>query len=505
MPITGSSEAVNIEMSATEGYQLDVLMGARRKIATIELASESDSDIRFIYDADWVRSGFALSPFLPLTGEISVRAVRNFLQNLLPEGHGLDELLSSTTIARNNTFGLIRLMGEETAGALSFRVRLQSARPTSFRRVNDQELANKLLANRTAGIPLTYWDGKTRLSVAGVQEKLNFLEVEGQLGFGEGLLCSNKIFKFETGRVPFIAVNELFTMQLAKHAGVAIPAVELRRYGDVRAFVIERFDRKLSVFNANQEVSDLLNDLSEPQIDYSNIERMKVSRRHVIDGCQATNLPPAFKYERQFGDDGDGVYLRDGVSFKKLLAVKTANTSGYQTQIIRWMTFNILVRNYDAHGKNISFFVSDKGLELAPFYDLVNVEASIQAIQTLREASTEQPEVLMSQPEYSRHFAMSIGDYDSGSAGNFDAPITAFMLASFADEFDISLARMQIVMSKMLESVALAITQSRVDALANDLSEEEIAHVDLCIGIVLNTIKSLGQEVAQITDMQSLL
>ena len=70
-------------------------------------------------------------------------------------------------------------------------------------------LNDRLTHFKDIGESITYWDGRTRLSVAGVQDKLNLLEIDGKLGFGEGELCSNKIFKFETGKAPFIAVNEL--------------------------------------------------------------------------------------------------------------------------------------------------------------------------------------------------------------------------------------------------------------------------------------------------------
>ncbi|MGL5110057.1 MAG: HipA domain-containing protein, partial [Vibrio ordalii] len=46
-----------------------------------------------------------------------------------------------------------------------------------------------------------------------------------------------------------------------------------------------------------------------------------VQRKHVIDGCQATDLPPGYKYERQNGDEGDGVYMRDGVSGTKMASI----------------------------------------------------------------------------------------------------------------------------------------------------------------------------------------
>lgn len=55
-----------------------------------------------------------------------------------------------------------------------------------------------------------------------------------------------------------------------------------------------------------------------------------VQRLHIIDGCQALDLPATLKYVRNLG-------------------------------------------NSDAHGKNISFFVSSGGLDPAPLYDLVCV------------------------------------------------------------------------------------------------------------------------------------
>ncbi|WP_259399659.1 HipA domain-containing protein [Pseudoalteromonas sp. SG43-6] len=147
------------------------------------------------------------------------------------------------------TLGLIKVIGEETSGALSFRASNCAVKQTSFREVTNHQLSQKLNRFKQAGEPITLWDGRTRLSVAGVQDKLNLLEIDGRLGFGEGELCSNKIFKFETGAAPFIAVNELFTMLLARGAGLDVPDVELRSYGEMRAFVIDRFDRRMVVGN----------------------------------------------------------------------------------------------------------------------------------------------------------------------------------------------------------------------------------------------------------------
>lgn len=42
-------------------------------------------------------------------------------------------------------------------------------------------------------------------------------------------------------------------------------------------------------------------------------------------------------------------------------------------QLLDWTIFNLLTGNADCHAKNLSFFVDAQGIELGPFYDLVNV------------------------------------------------------------------------------------------------------------------------------------
>ena len=466
-------------MNGSDFHRLDVFIGSDRKIATIAIPVGSDTEISWVYEPSWLNDGFPVSPHLPFHQALEPRSVRNFLQNLLPEGQGLEDITSNSTISKNNTFGLIRIIGEETSGALSFRSPGQQLKPTSFRPVSHDELADKLKIHRSVGSSITYWDGRTRLSVAGVQDKLNFFEHDGQLGFGDGKLCSNKIFKFESGKVPFIATNELFTMILAHHAGIDVPNVEIRSYEDVRAFIIERFDRRY--------LSD----------------RNEVQRRHVIDGCQATNLPPSYKYERQYGDEGDGKFIRDGVSFLKLFAVKTSNDEVYRLKLLQWMTFNILTRNYDAHGKNISFFVSKRGLELTPFYDLVNIGAIITEIQ---KRQNDQGIVKEDRAHsISQHYAMSIGGFETGSAGYFQNPITAYMLADFASQFGISLPRIQLVMQQITKAVLSSIEISRQEAYAFNLTAEEVAHIELCIVIIRQAADELLHEIARIPDMLDLV
>ena len=94
---------------------LSVFLG-EQQIASLQLSADQ---LLWHYAASWQQQGFALSPHLPLHGEIPPLNVQRFLRNLLPEGPGLDELLASFRLARHNTFALVQAIGQETAGALA--------------------------------------------------------------------------------------------------------------------------------------------------------------------------------------------------------------------------------------------------------------------------------------------------------------------------------------------------------------------------------------------------
>ncbi len=156
----------------------------------------------------------------------------------------------------------------------------------NFRLITSVELEERL--DRRDLYSLVVWDGKPRLSVAGVQDKINVvLNKEGQLGFGEGSLCSTHILKFETHRLSYLVLNEYLSMQLAKRCALNVANVQIKHFGQHSALLVERFDRKMSDSN-------------------------EIQRRHLIDGCQALNVPPEYKYEQNFGKGRDVAHIRDG-------------------------------------------------------------------------------------------------------------------------------------------------------------------------------------------------
>ncbi|WP_447471315.1 HipA domain-containing protein [Vibrio harveyi] len=463
--------------------QLDVFIGTNTKIGRLILPVGTETEFSFIYEDEWQLMGFPISPHIPFDTQASPRSIENYLRNLLPEGEAFEEMIQNTTISKSNTFGLIRKLGAETSGALSFRVPDSEPGETSFRPVPDDELIERLERNLA---PLVYWDGKVRLSVAGVQNKLNLLKRGDEWGFGEGKLSSNYILKFECGKAPCIAVNEFFCMTLAKLAGLDVANVELTRIGKTRTLIIERFDR------AYIEARDV------------------VQRKHVIDGCQATDLPPGYKYERQNGDEGDGVYMRDGVSFPRLLSVKTIDTVITNLKLTQWMLFNLATLNYDAHGKNISFFVTPKGLELTPFYDLVNIEAIAQEGAKRNSQSGKLSADEGRAASIPQYFAMSIGDWESEDfqnppKGNFKHPITSYDLAEFGALLGYSGTKMASIMVETVGAIKNALKETVGLTEAQGIDDGEREHIELCVSLIQTECEYLLAQADSVPEMSELL
>lgn len=228
-------------------------------------------------------------------------------------------------------------------------------------------------------------------------------------GFGEGRLCSTHILKFERKTQTHLVLNEYLTMRLAESCGLAVAKTMLRQYGNHMALLVERFDRKL--------ISDT-----------------EVKRRHIIDGCQALNLPPEYKYERNFGSGRDVAHIRDGANLPLLFNFlrHCQNPALARQQMVDWVLFNIIIYNFDAHGKNISFYVGSQGMSLTPFYDLVNIKMY---------------------PEVDQDFAMAIGNEFESNC------INAYQLADFAESCELSRSYVAKRLKLLLKNMAEALPQ----------------------------------------------
>ncbi|WP_185976985.1 HipA domain-containing protein [Shewanella psychropiezotolerans] len=408
-------------MAGSNAYRLNVLFN---KQVIAELSFDPDTDnLHFFYQPQWKQQGFALSPYLPLEGNIQSSAIRRYLQNLLPENQGLDHLIDYLAVSKQNTFALIHGIGQDTSGALLFvRQGENIEAKTEFRPITTAEIVQRL--SDPSLFAMEVWDDKPRLSVAGVQSKINVLQLNGEFGFGSGDLCSTHIIKFEKSTQQHLVINEFVTMKLAQLIGLPTANIELHYFDQYPALVVERFDRKL------------INDV--------------VKRKHLIDACQACNLGVDRKYERNLGKQRDVAHIRDGVSLKKLFELTQVcqNPIAAKLTLLNWVLFNLCVFNHDAHGKNMSFFVSKAGLEPTPLYDLVNVQMY---------------------PEFEQELAMAIGDEFNPHA------INAYQLMEFADGCQIN---NKLLMRQLLKT-AKAITEQLSSAigLLGELSPAQQAYM----------------------------
>lgn len=425
---------------------LDIFLG-QEKIAELQT---TNTQLIWNYTSNWREHGYPISPHLPFLQNIDPTNTQIFLRNMLPEGRAFDDLITYSHVSRGNTFALIRIIGSDTSGALILLPSGSSLPENSgFRMITPEELQDRL--DKREHFNLQIWDGKPRLSLAGVQDKLNvFVDRYHIIGFGEGKLCSTHILKFETHKLAHLVLNEFVTMSLAQSCDIDVAKVEMLRFGKHPALLVKRFDRE---FHSSDDVI----------------------RKQVIDGCQALNLPPEYKYERNLGGGRDVAHIKNGASFAKLFkfAEQCNNPALVKMKIIDWAFFNLLVFNCDAHGKNISFFINKNGMSLAPFYDLVNIRMY---------------------DNFNQELAMSIGD-------EFDADnINTYQIIEFAEMCNISRSfiadRLQIMANKIIVSIEFIINSNKSSA---DAEEKE--YLDKYQKLVTNRCKYF---LGKITDIKTL-
>lgn len=420
----------------------------QKLLGSITLDGHNDK-YGLVYDPEWVeKSGFAISPHLK-PGVCEPGSVKRFLANLLPEGKWLEELSVDRQISKNNILGLIAAIGIETTGALAFRQNggKDGEIPTSFRSVSSEELQDRLA--RRQQLSIANWDGTPRLSVAGVQDKLPILiRPDGEMGFGEGDLASTHILKFGTKPDMHLVVNEFICMELARMAKLPVASVSLARYGEP-VLIVERFDRRWSA--------------------------ERVERRHLIDGCQMLDLPPTYKYERPFGKSGEGAKIRTGASLPALFAAcKLCRIPALAIRdLLNWGLFQLLIGNSDAHGKNISFFVGRNGIDVAPAYDLVNVE--------------------IYGDQYDLDLAMAVGD-----TFEFNA-IHAYQLADMCDECGLPQRQVATALQALCNSMVKA---TDIIDLSSLLTDEEHAFGQGLLGAIKTNCQRFLENAKELPGIQ---
>lgn len=315
------------------------LYGAR--VATID---RHRGRLRLVYAEDAL-SRYALgTPLLSLSLPVSERRythgiARPFIDGLLPEGESRKSIARDVGVRADDTYGLIRELGRDCAGAVVIQPADDPAPPAPTT-VTAEALTPDGVATLVSNLrsaPLGA-GGRVRISLAGVQEKLLLTRMpDGKWGRPVDGTPSTHILKPEIAAYPKTVENEAFCMRIAQNLGLAVAAVETTEMAKRRMIVVERFDRTIGGDGT-------------------------VERIHQEDLCQATGVPPDTKYE----EDG-------GPSLRRIADIlQSVAAADSLERFLQALTLNVLIGNGDAHAKNFSLLHHPSGaLTLTPLYDLM--------------------------------------------------------------------------------------------------------------------------------------
>ena len=206
-----------------------------QKVAVIE---RDRSGPRLTYTPEALASYALGSPLLSLSLPLSSRrytqgVVRPFLDGLLAEGESRTSLARDARVSVRDTYGLIRALGRDCAGALVIQPGEDPAPsvPTTTTaepiRAHEFEALVRDLTSAPLGV-----GGRVRICLAGVQEKLVLTRTpDGSWGRPVDGTPSTHILKPEITAFSNTVENEAFCMRVAAHLKLDVASVETMEIG----------------------------------------------------------------------------------------------------------------------------------------------------------------------------------------------------------------------------------------------------------------------------------
>ena len=305
---------------------------------------QADGRLSFSYSPRWLQSPSAqpLSRSLPLRPEpFDDKATRPFFAGLLPEGDKRKLVAMALQVSSQNDYALLNGIGGECAGAVTLLEPGQQ--PTGLpseqyvRWLDDGELITIL--DELPRRPMLAGKDGLRLSLAGAQDKLPVVFVNGHIGLPKQNTPSSHILKPAISAVEGSVYNEGFCMALAMRLKLSVSSTSIRRVADRVYLLVERYDR-----------------LRQPD--------GSLQRLHQEDFCQALGVAPEYKYQNEGGPDLTQCF--------DLIRKATRPSAPQVLRLLDYVIFNALIGNHDAHAKNFSLIYTRRGTVLAPLYDTLS-------------------------------------------------------------------------------------------------------------------------------------
>lgn len=324
---------------------------------------------RFAYTPEIVEK-YSGAPLLSLALPVKRKPygeskTENWFSGLLPEGTRRQDICRSLGLSQYDWIGLLAEIGWECAGAIRiFEEGKAVEHPGSYESVSKENLTDQL-ADISARMPSNSTES-FRMSLGGFQEKMCLAMPrlgDAFISDGEGALlpigdaASTHILKPENVRAyPGSAESEAWAMIVASYAARCSRVALLRLNGAPDTVVVERYDRAGVDWPKN------------------------ISRIHQEDACQALGLAPRSKYATEREPKGDDPTYK---AIAELLKKYAPNPHEEMQELLRQITVNMAIGNWDAHAKNVSFlFESPMAPTVAPMYDVLPI-AEVEKRTTL--------------------------------------------------------------------------------------------------------------------------
>ena len=335
-------------------------------------------------------------------------AVEPFLWGLLPENElVLQRWGASFHVSPRNVFGLIAHVGEDCAGAVQFLTpeRFEALQAETAPRIGwltETELVARLRAVRRNAAAVRAPQDLGQFSLAGAQPKTALLFDGQRWGVPAGRTPTTHILKPTTAEFDGHAENEHLCLSLARKLGLPTVQTEVRRFEEVTAIVVTRYDRvdtaKLaasasarsaaataraaaaasnvdpeSAARVAEAAAEAAAAAADAQVMAAFSKRAPIYRVHQEDLCQALGVHPSRKYQNEGGPGP-----------REIISLIRANVGGGSGDAIKedldtfvgMLIFNWLIGGTDAHAKNYSVLIGGDGLvRLAPLYDVASIYA----------------------------------------------------------------------------------------------------------------------------------
>jgi serine/threonine-protein kinase HipA len=328
------------------------------------LSREASGPIDFSYHEDWLGWEHALpvSLSLPLR-ETPYRGepVAAVFENLLPDSDTLRRHVAEKVGARGiDAYSMLAKIGHDCVGALQFIAGDNEAPDTTGKldgEAVDAEGIEKILKGLSQAPLGLNRDDAFRISVAGAQEKTALLWHEGQWIKPHGTTPTTHLIKTQIGQLPGgihlsdSVENEYYCLKLTEAFGLPVNTATIETFGETKALVIERFDRRWT-------------------------KDGRLLRLPQEDCCQALSVPPTLKYQNEGGPG-----MVDILIMLKGSDTPTEDQDVFiKAQLIFW-----LIGATDGHAKNFSVFLSPGGsYRMTPLYDILTAQTALNARQIER-------------------------------------------------------------------------------------------------------------------------